>query len=135
MIENDPLDQVLEKYTPAIMSSLLNLRDLIEETAAESQAVKSVSGSLKWGQPSYEAVKPKTGSPIRIDAIKGTDTGYAMYFICTTTLVGEMRERYGDTLTFEGNRAMIFDTCKTLHRDAVKHCIAMALTYKLNKTA
>jgi hypothetical protein len=54
-----------------------------------------------------------------------------MFFHCQTTLVGTFRERYGDLLSFEGNRAVLFSVGKKLPEKALKHCVAMALTYHL----
>ncbi|MGB7285912.1 MAG: DUF1801 domain-containing protein [Salaquimonas sp.] len=130
-IPNDPIEQVVGIYPKPIAEALQNLRDLIVTVGQETPSVKNVAGSLKWGQPSYEAVSPKTGSPVRIDRVKNSETKYAMYFICTTTLVQDIRERYPDEFTFEKNRALIFDVTQALPTEPLKHCIAMALTYKL----
>lgn len=113
-------------------AALAALRQMVLEVGHGLNEVNQVSESLKWGQPSFEATNPKTGSPIRMDALKNSETGYALYFICTTTLVRQFREQYGDQLEFEGNRAIIFDAEKELPKEAVKHCIAMALTYRKN---
>ena len=56
-----------------------------------------------------------------------------MYFHCLTTLVATFRELYPDELSFEGNRAIIFSEDEALPEDALRHCIALALTYHLNK--
>ena len=111
--------------------AMLSMRSLIYEVAEELPQVRTIDQSLKWGQPSFEAVNPKTGSPIRIYAVKGSDTAYGLYFICTTTLVQQFRDRYGDELVFQENRAILLDTAKPFPREAIRHCIAMALTYRL----
>lgn len=108
------------------------LRQTVMEVGEGLKEVTQISESLKWGQPSFEAIAPKTGSPVRMAPLKNSETGYALYFICTTTLVQQFREQYGDHLTFEGNRAILFDVEEDFPIDAVKHCIAMALTYKLS---
>lgn len=131
ILRDDPLGAVEGKYLPAMQTALEGLRDLLVETARETDAVNQLVGSLKWGQPSYEAVEPKTGSPLRLDRHKGSDSHYALYFICTTSLVEAMRQHYGDVLTFEGNRAIVFDINEPVPKEAVKHCMAMALTYRL----
>ncbi len=56
-----------------------------------------------------------------------------MFFHCQTRLVDTFREIFRDDLAFEGNRAIILDAADELPEDALRHCIAMALTYHLNK--
>ncbi len=112
-------------------AALAELRQTVMEVGDGLKGVNQISESLKWGQPSFEATNPKTGSPVRMAPVKNSETGYALYFICTTTLVQQFREQYGGQLTFEGNRAILFEVEKDFPIDAVKHCIAMALTYRL----
>ena len=127
------LAPVLQRCSPRQAQALQALRRLVYTVAQELPEVNDISESLKWGQPSFEAVNPKTGSPVRIDVVRGSKTRYALYFICTTSLVEEFRERYGNQLDCEGNRAILFDIGEAFPTQAVKHCIAMALTYKLRK--
>ena len=117
--------------TSALHDAILNLRGLIHEVAEELPQVKEISESLKWNQPSFEAVNPRTGSPMRIYAVKGSETAYGLYFICTTTLVQQFPDRYGDQLVFEDNRAILFHVGGKFPREIIRHCIAMALTYRL----
>jgi len=77
----------------------------------------------------------KSGSTIRIDAIKGDAARCAIYFICHTNLVERFRELYGDALRFEGNRGIVLDVREKLPVEELRHCIAMALTYHLEKRA
>ncbi|CAN0591748.1 unnamed protein product [Laminaria digitata] len=113
----------------AAQAALLHLRDLIYEVARETPTIGEISESLKWGQPSYTPVKPRVGSSVRLGVLE--DGKVALYFICHTHLVTRFREIYGDTLTYEGDRALLLDVGAAWPEDALKHCIAMALTYKL----
>ena len=106
---------------------------LIFETAASLPAVGPITETLKWGEPAYLTTASKSGSTIRIDAIRGNDTGYAAYFICHTNLVDRFRELYRGKLQFEGNRAIVLDVKKPLPISELSHCLAMALTYQLEK--
>ncbi len=54
-----------------------------------------------------------------------------MFFHCQTTLVAEFRERYPAVFAFEGNRALLFRIGDPLPVDALRHCVARALTYHL----
>ena len=54
-------------------------------------------------------------------------------FICHTNLVEEFRALYPEALTYEGNRAIVLAKDDEPDREALAHCIALALTYKLRK--
>jgi len=124
---------VFAAYPPALKTKLLRLRDLIFETAAETEGVGAIEETLKWGQPSYLTPETKSGSTIRIDRHKSGDGRYAMFVHCQTHLVDTFREIFRDALAYEGNRAVVLDAGDDLPGDALRHCIAMALTYHLNK--
>jgi hypothetical protein len=115
-------------YRAKVRSSLLALRTLIYETAAETAGVGTIVETLKWNQPAYLTMRPQSGSTIRIDA---TADGFAMYFHCQTSLVETFRRLYPDALVFEGNRALRFREGEAIPVAALKHCIALALTYHL----
>lgn len=111
--------------------ALRNLRALILETAAENPAVGPLQETLKWGEPAFLPSASKSGTTVRINAHKKSRTQYAFYVHCSTDLVERYRALYGDVLQFEGSRAVLFDLADALPVDAVKHCVAMALTYHL----
>ncbi len=128
----DPnVKSVFDAYPKPLRADLLHLRSLIFETAAEHNAIGDLVETLKWGQPAYHPAKPRTGSTLRIDAVKADPNGYAMYFHCQTTLVDTFRQLYPADFTFEGNRALRFSHRKPVPDDALKHCIALCLTYHL----
>lgn len=118
-----------DAYPRELRADLLTLRALIFATAAETEGVGDLVETLKWGQPAYVPVAPRTGSTIRIDALRDGRDHYAMFFHCQTTLVSDFRERYPDLLVFQGNRAIVLAHGKRLPRGMLKHCIALALTY------
>lgn len=105
------------------------LRELIFETAAETEGIGELEETLKWGQPSY-LTKSKSGSTIRIDATK-TPGQYAMYFHCQSNLVETFREMFPKQFRYEGNRAIIFDETDEIPVNELRHCIRLALTYHL----
>jgi hypothetical protein len=106
------------------------LRQLVFDVAKETDGVGEIEETLKWGEPSYLA---KGGSTIRMDWKSKTPDQYALYFHCKTKLVDTFKELYRDKVTFEGNRAIIFDQHDELPIEALKHCIALALTYHQRK--
>ena len=130
----DPLVKaVFDAYPPALRKALLELRRLIFATAAETAGVGDLVETLKWRQPAYLTERPKSGSTIRIDALKGRSDGYAMYFHCQSALVPTFRELYPESFVFEGNRAIHFSLDRNIDKEALKHCIALALTYHAHK--
>jgi len=124
-----------QTFQPPIRKRLLCLRQLIYETAVQTPQIGQISETLKWGQPSYAPVKAHIGSSIRLGMLKNAAGQCALFFICHTNLVDQFRERYADVLRFEGNRAIVINAGGALPGEPLKHCIAMALTYHLNKQA
>jgi hypothetical protein len=89
--------------------------------------------TLKWGQPSYLTAETKSGSTIRIDGVNGNASQYAMFVHCQTDLVATFRELYPKQLTYGGNRSVIFEVNGDIPEPELRHCVALALTYHLNK--
>ena len=128
----DPdVEAVFDAYPVALREALLELRRLIFETAAESARVGALVETLKWRQPAYLTERPRTGSTIRIDALRDRDDGYALFFHCRSRLLPTIRQLYPDDFDFDGNRALRFALGEPLPEPAVRHCIALALTYRL----
>ncbi|TQV68199.1 DUF1801 domain-containing protein [Exilibacterium tricleocarpae] len=125
-IKNPQVGRKFQSYPNNIQEELLLLRQLIFETAAETEAIGQVEETLKWGEPSYLA---DGGSTIRINWKAASPHQYAMYFHCKTRLVETFRECYRDKFNFEGNRAILFDAGQVIPIAALKHCIAMSLMY------
>ncbi|HEY4972830.1 MAG TPA: DUF1801 domain-containing protein [Steroidobacteraceae bacterium] len=124
---------VFSAYPEPLKARLLVLRRLIFETAEATAGVGALQETLKWGQPSYLTNQTKSGSTIRIDQVKGAPSRYALFFHCQTDLVESFRERYPRELSYGGNRSILLDTGHELPETALRHCIALALTYHLNK--
>ena len=102
------------------------LRTLILSTAEETAGVLKLEETLKWGEPSYLT---KHGSTVRIDWIPKSPQQFAIYFKCTSQLVPTFKNIYKNTFSFEGNRAIVFKLDEEPNEAALKHCIALALTY------
>jgi Domain of unknown function (DU1801) len=124
---------VFNAYPKPLQARLLALRRLIFETAKTTKGVGTLQETLKWGQPSYLTPATKSGSTIRIDRVKSTADQYAVYFHCQTDLVETFRELYPTELSFGGNRSILLDAKDKLPQAALCHCVALALTYHLNK--
>ena len=126
------IEAVFEAYPQPVKSRLLALRRLIFDTAKTTNGVGALEEALKWGQPSYLTTESKSGSTIRIDQLKAEAGGYALYFHCQTDLVEAFRERYPE-LRYGGNRSILLDAGEKLPEAALRHCIALALTYHARK--
>ena len=132
-IENDQVREVFANYPAAMRKRLLDLRDLILATADETDGVGQIVECLKWGQPAYLTERPKSGSTIRIDAIRGEHGLYGLFVHCRTRLVPIFRDHYDGQLSFDGNRAVILSMNEPVPVAPLKHCVAMALTYHLKR--
>ena len=126
----DPTVQAaFEAYPPAVRAALLDLRRAILETAVATPGVGPLTEALRWKQPSYLTEQSKSGTTIRIDAVKGSSDAYALYVNCKTSLLESYRHLYPDAFRFEGQRALVFSVKAPPPEVALRHCIALALTY------
>ena len=120
-------------FSPVIRKKLMQLRKLIFEVADKTAGVGELEETLKWGQPSYLTSQSKSGSTIRIGCEKKTQGDYAIYFKCQTSLVASFKELYPNQFRYEGNRAIPFYVDDKIPVRELSRCVAMALTYHLNK--
>jgi hypothetical protein len=131
---SDPaVDAVFSAYPKPVKAKLLALRRLIFDTAKATEGVGALQETLKWGQPSYLTPETKSGSTIRIDRLKSSANQYAVYFHCQTDLVETFRNLYPTELSYGGNRSIILNAEDAIPEPALRHCVALALTYHLNK--
>jgi len=128
--KNKEVEKVFDNYPKEIRVKLMLLRQLVIETAEETDEIKTLEETLKWGEPSYLT---KGGSTIRMDWKKTKPDQYAMYFNCKTKLVDTFKERYKDEFKYDGNRAIVFDKNDTIPVKELKHCILLSLTYHSKK--
>lgn len=131
--QNTEIQEAFYAYPDAIRNKLLALRQLIFDVASDADEVGHIEETLKWGQPSYLTVHPKSGTTIRLDQVSPEDSRYGLYVHCQTTLVDTFRAMYDDELTYDGTRGLIFESDEDLPVDAVKHFILLALTYHRDK--
>src|SRR5580692_3969739 len=133
-VSSDPaVEEVFCAYPKPLKAKLLALRRLIFDTAKTTKGVGALHETLKWGQPSYLTTETKSGSTIRIDRVKSATNQYAVYFHCQTDLVETFRQLYPRELRYGGNRSILLNAEDELPEPALRHCLALALTYHLNK--
>lgn len=125
------VDAVFKAYPQPARAKLLALRRLILDTARSTDGVGRIEEALKWGQPSYLTPETKSGSTVRIDHVEGKQV--AIYFHCQTDLVATFRELYPDKWSYGGNRCILLGADDKIDDAALRHCVALALTYHLNK--
>jgi hypothetical protein len=125
-----PVSSVLESLEPAQRDILLQARTLIFEVAREDEHIGEIEETLRWGEPAYITCKKKTGSTIRL-AIEKQRGQPAIFFNCKTTLVEEMRARFGAELSYSKNRAILLPRLDETVETALKFAIGAALTYHL----
>ncbi len=131
---NPEVAAVFASYDDRVRAELFGLRQLILDTAAETAGVGAVQEALRWGAPSYLTTETGSGSTIRI-APTGPESehDYAMFFICRTNLVESFKDIFGDALSYEGKRALLFSVGVRRPTRELRACIAMALTHHLTK--
>jgi hypothetical protein len=123
---NPEVKLVFDNYPNPVRKKMLRLRELVIETARETEGISLLEETLKWGEPSYLT---KNGSTIRMDWKPKTPDQYAMYFKCTSRLVETFKLTFNHRFHYEGNRAIVFQLKDKIPRDELKCCIRAALTY------
>ncbi|MEO0963291.1 MAG: DUF1801 domain-containing protein [Pseudomonadota bacterium] len=123
------VETVIAGYPAKLRPIMKKLRKLVREVAKSNADVGELVETLKWGQPSFLPKRPRTGTTVRMDVVSENPARVALYFHCQTTLAETFRELYADTLSFEGNRAIVLDAAKPLPEKELRHCIEMALIY------
>ena len=123
---------LFKAYPAGVRARLMALRALVFDVAARTEGVRRLLETLKWGQPSYLTEETGSGTTVRIDRLKDRD-GYAIYFHCQSGLVDAFRAIYPDTFTYEGKRAIVFDTTDRVPGRQLRHCVALALTHHARK--
>ena len=125
-IENPAVARVFDGYPEPMRKKMMRLRELVLDTASETEGVDALEETLQWGEPNYLT---KDGSTLRMDWKDRAPIQYRMYFNCNTSLVDTFKEVYANVFMFEGNRAIVFGETDELPVAELKHCISFALTY------
>ncbi|WP_289024248.1 DUF1801 domain-containing protein [uncultured Salegentibacter sp.] len=126
-LKTDPrVNEVFANYPDFVRDKLQHLRELVIETAEETEGVTVLEETLKWGEPSFVT---KNGSTLRMDWKEKTPDQYAMYFQCTSRLVNTFRLVFDDKFQFEGKRAIVFQLNEKIPELELKECIRASLIY------
>jgi hypothetical protein len=134
VVFSDPaVGAAFDRYPEPIKARLLALRQLIFDTAAATPGVGALQETLKWGQPSYLTADSRSGSTIRIDQVKSAPGHCGIYVHCQTDLVETFRQLYPTEFTYVGNRCIVLNVTDAVPELALRHCVALALTYHLTR--
>lgn len=126
-------EKTIANRDPLARRTLTELRALILYTAKSTPGVGAIEESLRWGQHSFLTTETGSGSTIRIDTLRSDAQKCAIYFHCQSGLVDMFRSIYATKLSFDRNRAIILKAGKNLPKQALSHCIGLALTHHLRK--
>lgn len=125
--KSDPrVDSIFHNYPDTVRNKMLELRNLVIQTASENETITTLEETLKWGEPSYLT---KYGSTLRMDWKSKVPDQYAMYFNCNTRLVETFRVLFKNTFDFDGKRAIRFRMDDEIPKPELKACIKATLTY------
>ena len=126
-LKTDPkVNDIFANYPDFVRDKLQHLRELVIETAEETEGVTVLEETLKWGEPSFVT---KNGSTLRMDWKEKTPDQYAMYFQCTSRLVDTFRLVFNDKFQYEGKRAIVFQLNQKITELELKECIKASLIY------
>lgn len=128
---NPDAKKVYQRYPQWAQEKLLSIRHQLFQLAQEHDDIGEIQETLKWGEPSYLTIKPKTGSTVRLAWHQHKPDVVGIYFNCKTSLIAQIEAVYGASLDYEGNRAILFSRTTDLPLKWIKHCLLMALTYHI----
>ncbi|PHQ79702.1 MAG: hypothetical protein COB66_06325 [Coxiella sp. (in: Bacteria)] len=132
-IQHPDVASEYERFPTHIRTKLLVIRKLIFDVAASIPEVGAIEETLKWGEPSHLTSASKSGSTIRLAWKANQPNQFGIYFNCKTTIVEPIKSLYGNALTYEKNRAVIFADNDESPIAILEHCIGIALIYHLKK--
>lgn len=123
---NTAVDEIFANYPDAVRDKMHFLKNLVIETAEETEGVNQLEETLKWGEPSFIT---KSGSTLRMDWKEKSPDHYAMYFQCSSRLVDTFRLVFNRKFQYEGYRAIVFQLDQKIPIGELKDCIKATLTY------
>jgi hypothetical protein len=131
---SDPaVKAVFAAYPQEMRYALEELRATILDVGNAIRAVGRIEESLKWGQPAYRPIIPRTGTTLRVGPMPNSDTEYALFFHCQTSLADDFRALYPDEFRIVDDRALVFSLGEVPPEIPLRHCIGIALTYHLRE--
>jgi hypothetical protein len=126
VITDPKVEEIFANYPDEVRDKMQKLRELVIDTAEDTEGIYKLEETLKWGEPSFVT---KNGSTLRIDWKERTPNQYAMYFQCSSRLVDTFRMVFDYQFKYEGNRAIVFQLNQKIPEQELRECIKAALNY------
>ncbi|RZU62206.1 uncharacterized protein DUF1801 [Zhihengliuella halotolerans] len=123
---DEDIRAIFDSYSEAPRAVLLELRSLIFATAATFEDGDRLTETVKWGQPSYAALRPGKGTAVRLGT--PSESEIAVLVHCGTSLISTFRRLYPE-LQYSKNRAILLHVDQPLPREPLKRFVEMALAY------
>lgn len=134
-----PLDsdiaRIFARWPDPVQAVLMEIRQRLHRLADADQRIGPLQECLKWGQPSWVTATSKSGTTIRVGYNDDMPDRAWIYVHCGTSLISDYKDRFGDLLETEGNRAIALPLDKMPDDHILDACLAMALLYHVNKSA
>ncbi|WP_232227806.1 hypothetical protein [Leptospira wolbachii] len=109
----------------------MEIRDWVYDLSVADARIGEIEECIKWGQPSFLTPITKSGSTIRIGKV--SDTEFALFFNCKTTIAQEIAIEFPE-LKCDGKRALYFAANQKLAKTKVISCLQKALLYHKRKS-
>ncbi|EMY71769.1 hypothetical protein [Leptospira vanthielii] len=130
-ILSESLSSYYFNLTPVMLDKVMEIRNWVYELSRADTRIGEIEECIKWGQPSFLTPKTKSGSTIRIGKV--SDTEYALYFNCKTTIAEEIAIEFPEW-NCDGKRALYFTVDQKLSKTKVIVCLKKALLYHKRKS-
>ena len=127
-----PILSTIDQWSAPAQNAAWACRTLFH-TIAQENNLGALGESLKWGQPAWRPVKPRTGSTLRMDWSPSSPDQLALFVDCKTDLAERMRDLYPDLPANDGRRRLAVSLSGKLPEQALAHLAQMTFTYHLNK--
>ncbi|MCG8492668.1 MAG: DUF1801 domain-containing protein [Sneathiellales bacterium] len=125
--DNLEIAALYQSYPDDVRSKLLALRAMVFDLAAQNDEIGTVTECLKWGTPSYETARPKSGTPLRLQWVE-KENRFGLFVHCQTNLVSRFKKRHAD-LVYDKNRGLLCERDKDIPAEVARDFILSALTY------
>ena len=112
---------------------LADTREMIFDAAAADDRVGALTETLKWGEPAYLTEESGSGSTIRLGLLRSEPECVAIFFNCRTTIVEDIRQRFGGLFQYQGRRAVLLPLAVALPKPEIERILAIALTYHIRR--
>ncbi|WP_415235675.1 DUF1801 domain-containing protein [Sneathiella sp.] len=130
-IENLDIAALYQSYPQNVRHQLLSIRHTIFELSDSSDEIGDIHETLKWGYPSYETKRPKTGTPIRLQWLP-KKSQYGVFVHCQTDLIARFRQDHPEQ-EVDKNRGILFSEKADCPKETIQNFLYQALTYHKSK--